>query len=201
MPCLTPCLLTTHDIYLMSREDFCSALQARRTLSPASANQHRADRPNHPMAAAQTIQIKSSQGHHAITFNLFSRAAAASLHFSSCDWGWWQLQAKLCQPCTQSWASPLQPSRGCRLPTEKPARGWHHRSLSATLSRHLDGNDFSLVGTAGSSFTCLICCTCQKHFPLPLTAFTAAVIFYDAIYSTPSKPISVFIAKQNVKNG
>jgi len=56
---------------------------------------------------------------------------------------------------------------------------------------------------AGSSFTHTysIRRTHQKRFSLPLTAFTAAVILYDAIYSTPSKPISVFIAKWSVKNG
>lgn len=107
----------------------------------------------------------------------------------------------LSQPRAQSWASPPQPSCGCRLPTEKPSRGWHHRSLDATPSRHLDVSNFSLVGMAGSSFTRFICHTHQKRSSLPLTAFTAAVILYGAIYSTPSKAISVFIAKCSVKNG
>lgn len=201
MPCLTPYLLTTHDIYSMSGDSFCSALQAHGTLSPASAARHGADRPSHPTAAARTAQIKSSRGHRAITFNLCSRAAAASLCFSSCDRGCRQLWAELSQPRAQSWASPPQPSCGCRLPTEKPSRGWHHRSLHATPSRHLDVSNFSLVGMAGSSFTRFICRTHQKRSSLPLTAFTAAVILYGAIYSTPSKPISVFIAKCSVKNG
>lgn len=96
MPCLTPYLLTTHDIYSMSGDSFCSALQAHGTLSPALAARHRADRPSHPTAAARTAQIKSSRGHRAITFNLFSRAAAASLRFSSCDRG-----------CRQLWAEPV----------------------------------------------------------------------------------------------
>lgn len=131
------------------------------------------------------------QGHPATTFNLFSQAAADSLHLSSCDRGWWQLQAGLCWPCTPSWASPLWPSRG-----------WHHPSLSAAPARHLGGSSgSSLVGTAGSTSTCLIRRTCQKHFSLPYTTLTAAVILYDAIYSTPSKPISVFTAKWSVKNG
>lgn len=146
-------------------------------------------------------RFQSGRGHPATTSNLSSRAAADPPRLSSCDRGWWQLQARLCWPCTQSWASPLWPSRGCRLLTEKPSRGWHHPSLSAAPSRHLGGSGFSLVGTAGSSSACLIHCTCQKHFSLPYTAFTAAVILYDAIYSTPSKPISVFTAKWSVKNG
>lgn len=36
LPCLTPCLLTTHDIYSISEDGFCSVFQAHGTLSPAS---------------------------------------------------------------------------------------------------------------------------------------------------------------------
>lgn len=136
----------------------------------------------------------SSQGQPASTSHLSSRAAADSLCLSSCDRGWGQLQARLGWPCTQSWASPPWPCPGCRLPTEEPSRGWHRPSLNTSPARHL-------VGTAGSSSTALIHCTCHKQFALPCAAFTAAVILYDAIYSAPSKPISVFTAKWSVKNG
>lgn len=203
MPCLTPCLLTTHDIYSMSGDGFCSTLWEHGTLSPASTNWHGADRPNHLTAAGRTTQTKSSRGYHAITFNLFSQAAATPLCVSAAVTEAGDCSGQSCpsQPCAQSWASPLQPSCGCRLLTEKPSCGCHHRSLNTSPSRHLDSSNFSLVGTAGSSFTRFIHHTRQKCFSLPLTAFTAAVILYDTIYRLPSKPISVFIAKWSVKNG
>lgn len=67
MPCLTPCLLTTHDIYLTSRNGFCGALQAHETLRTALTDRHGADRPNRAAAAARTAQIPVQPGsscHH-----------------------------------------------------------------------------------------------------------------------------------------
>lgn len=89
--------------------------------------------------------------------------------------------------------------QGCAGPA--PRAGHHLCDLPVAdtihhSARHLGGSGgSSLVGTPGSTSTCLIRRTCQKHFSLPYTTFTAAVILYDAIYSTPSKPISVFTAK------
>lgn len=116
MPCLTPCLLTTHDIYLTSRNRFCSALQAHETLQSALADRQGQPDPTEPQQPLGQRGFQSSRAHPAATFNLSSRAAAESPHLSSCDRGWCQLQARLCWPCTQSWASPLRPSRGCRPP-------------------------------------------------------------------------------------
>lgn len=61
MPCLTPRLLTTHDIYSMNGDGFRSALWAHGTLSPVLTDCHGADSPNCPMGAAWTTPIKPRQ--------------------------------------------------------------------------------------------------------------------------------------------
>lgn len=81
MPCLTPCLLTTHDIYLTSRNGFCSTLQAQETLQTALTERHGADRPSHATAAARTAQIPVRPGsscHHLQPFLSGCRRSSAS---------------------------------------------------------------------------------------------------------------------------
>lgn len=111
--------------------------------------------------------------HPAASFNLSSRAAAASPRLSSCDRGWWQLQARLRWPCTQSWASPLRPSRGCRLPTEKPCHGWHHPSLSA--APETPGRQRRFPGRHGRQ---------QFHMPHMLYLSEALFLALRCIYSS-----------------
>lgn len=182
MPRLTPCLLTTHDIYSMNRDIFRSALRVCKT-QPSS----RLPRPTGHMAdwskvATWKIPIWSHRGHQAI----------ASNPFSGCH----------CPPCC--WTGPRARCHLHNLPAGCwwwSSCAWHGRPLNTAPPVYLDSADFSLTGEAGSCSTHFIHSTHQKLFCLPLTAFTVAVRLYDAMHSMHSKSILVFIAKSSVKNG
>lgn len=98
MPCLTPCLLTTHHIYSMNRESFCSALQACETQASSHLPQNQ---PIHSrltqlpqdrsfknkdldqLGSSCLQPILSGWNHSPCS----QTSTAAPLHFSCCFWG------------------------------------------------------------------------------------------------------------------